>query len=120
MEGSPDKPGNLIVWGADSPYDELRRDERPFARHMAVAALPGGRVLTGDRYALRLWTPRQTAADSSEPPDSANRDLPPVSELERIGLDDRDQVDRARSRFAVAGRSLTSAPGCRGVQIRSA
>ncbi len=84
MDGDPDKPGNLIVWRALSPYDELRRDERPFVRHMAVAALPGGRVLTGDRYALRLWTPCQAAADSSEPPPSPVRDLSPVNLLALI------------------------------------
>jgi hypothetical protein len=84
MEGAPDKPGNLIVWRAESPYDELRRDERPFARHLAIAALSDGRVLTGDRFALRLWTPRQPGADMSAPSSSLNRDLSPVNLLALI------------------------------------
>ena len=84
MDGSPDEPGNLIVWRADSPYEQLRRDERPFERHMAVATLPGGRVLTGDRYALRLWTPRQSGADRSSPPTSSARGKSPVNLLARI------------------------------------
>jgi eukaryotic-like serine/threonine-protein kinase len=83
-EGSPPKPGNLIVWDADTPYGVLRRDERPFARHLAVAALPGGRVLTGDRYALRLWTPRQPGAGASEPPAPTNRGKSPVNLLALI------------------------------------
>ena len=52
-----EKPGHLIVWDVNT-FAELRRDEKPFVRHMAVATLPGGRILTGDRYAMRLWTPR--------------------------------------------------------------
>jgi eukaryotic-like serine/threonine-protein kinase len=84
MDESPDQPGNLIVWRAESPYEELRRDERPFARHMAVATLPGGRVLTGDRYALRLWTPRQGDTDTSSPKASPARDTSPVNLLALI------------------------------------
>ena len=41
-------------------------------------------MLTGDRYALRLWTPRQPAADASEPPASPNRDTSPVNLLALI------------------------------------
>jgi hypothetical protein len=85
LDGSPEQPGNLIVWRALSPYEELRRDERPFARHMAVAALPGGRVLTGDRYAMRLWTPRQPGADSGAPPASPDQSTAPVNLLALIG-----------------------------------
>jgi serine/threonine protein kinase len=84
MDESPDQPGNLIVWRALSPYEELRRDERPFARHMAVATLPGGRVLTGDRYALRLWTPRQAETGTSSPKASPAPDTSPVNLLALI------------------------------------
>jgi serine/threonine protein kinase/WD40 repeat protein len=84
MDDSPDQPGNLIVWHAESPYEELGRDERPFARHMAVATLPGGRVLTGDRYALRLWTPRRSTADTIPPKASPVPDTSPVNLLALI------------------------------------
>lgn len=78
------EPGNLIVWDANSPFAVVHRDERPFARHMAVAALPGGRVLTGDRYALRLWTPRQSGAGASQLPAPTNRGTSPVNLLKLI------------------------------------
>ncbi len=84
MDEFPDQPANLIVWHAESPYEELRRDERPFARHMAVATLPGRRVLTGDRYALRLWTPRQAETDTSSPKASPAPDTSPVNLLALI------------------------------------
>jgi eukaryotic-like serine/threonine-protein kinase len=83
LEGPPSKPGNLIVWDAKT-YAELRRNEKPFARHLALAVLPGGQLLTGDRYALRLWTPRPPVADSNKPPAVANQDKSPVDLLSLI------------------------------------
>ena len=43
----------------------LRRDERPFGKHVSLAALPKGRVLTSDHYAVRLWTPRKEGPSPS-------------------------------------------------------
>jgi len=80
MSGTPPKPGNLIVWDA-STYAVMRRDERPFARHLAVATLPRGRVLTADAYAIRIWTPRPLGTVASEPPTIAHRRKDPVNLL---------------------------------------
>ena len=112
MEGTPPKPGNLIVWDADT-HAVLRRDERPFARHMAVAALPGGRVLTGDRYALRLWTPRQPGADASEPPVTANRDTSPVNLLALIQPETYKIGDWQMRMAARCSARRPAGPACR-------
>ncbi len=72
--------GNLIVWDANN-HTMLRRDEKPFIQHLAVASLPGGRVLTGDRYGLRLWTPRESGDEASPAPATANPDTTPVDLL---------------------------------------
>ena len=81
--GPSPRPGNLIVWDADT-HAVLRRNERPFARHLAVAALPGGRVLTADDYAVRRWTPRPPGSDASEPPAELNPSRASVNLLTRI------------------------------------
>jgi serine/threonine protein kinase/WD40 repeat protein len=78
--GNPPTPGNLLVWDADT-HALLRRDEKPFARHLALATLPGGRVLTGDDYAIRIWTPRAAGSGAIEPPSSANKHVGPVDLL---------------------------------------
>jgi hypothetical protein len=83
MDGSPQAPGNLIVWDSRT-YALLRRDERPFARHLAVAALPGGRLLTGDWYAIRIWSPRQVENVANEPQKSANRGHDRVNLLAQV------------------------------------
>jgi hypothetical protein len=74
-------PGNLLVWNADT-YEVLRRDDRPFLRHFIVAPLPGGRLLTGDFYGIRRWTPRRTA---SEPVSDTNRSKDPVDLVALVG-----------------------------------
>jgi serine/threonine protein kinase len=96
------KPGNLIVWDANT-HTVVRRDEKPFAQHLALAALPGGRLLTGDRFALRLWTPRQAATDATEPPPSANQVSAPVDLVGRINSDTFKIGD-----WSVSGGELTS------------
>ena len=112
MEGSPPEPGNLIVWDADT-YAVLRRDERPFARHLAVAALPGGRVLTGDRYALRLWTPRQPGADASEPPATANRDKSPGQPARADPASRPTGLETGRSEWRRCSARRPAGPACR-------
>jgi eukaryotic-like serine/threonine-protein kinase len=83
MDGSPFKPGHLIVWDPET-FAEVRREEKPFARHLALAAISGGRFLTGDNYGLRLWTPRSTDAVANVRPAVANRDASPVNLLALI------------------------------------
>ena len=53
--------GHLILWDANTGA-VLRRDVHPIARHLALAPLPDGRVLTGDHWGIRIWTPAETAA----------------------------------------------------------
>jgi WD40 repeat protein len=83
MSGTPAKPGNLLVWDVNTQA-VLRRDERPFARHLALATLPGGRLLTGDDYAVRIWTPRPPQAAPSEAPGTTSRQEAPVDLLALI------------------------------------
>jgi serine/threonine protein kinase/WD40 repeat protein len=90
ITGPPSRPGHVILWDART-YDVLRSDERPFARHLALAALPGGRFVTTDRYALRLWTPRDGNAAPTDSPASADRDSSPVDLLKLISPE-RDAV----------------------------
>jgi WD40 repeat protein len=64
--------GHLVLWDPNTGAI-LRRDVRPIARHLAVASLPDGRVLTGDQWGIRIWTPAETAAlalggDRIDPP----------------------------------------------------
>jgi hypothetical protein len=79
--GTPPKPGHLIVWDAQT-YDVVRQDALPFTRHLAVAALPGGRVMTTDAHAVRLWTPRPPGARPYVP--QASGDMKPVDLIRRI------------------------------------
>jgi WD40 repeat protein len=90
VTGPPSRPGNLLVWDAQT-YALLRRDERPFARHRAVATLPGGRVLTADDYAIRLWTPRSTAGVASASTAVASGRSAPVDLLAQIGREPHKQ-----------------------------
>jgi len=52
--------GHLVLWDANTGAI-LRRDVKPIARHFAVAPLSDGRVLTGDHWGIRIWTPAETA-----------------------------------------------------------
>ncbi len=90
ITGPPSKPGNVILWDART-YEVLRRDERPFARHLSIAALTGGRFVTTDRYALRLWKPRDGSATPADIPAGADHDLSPVDLLKLISPE-RDAV----------------------------
>jgi serine/threonine protein kinase/WD40 repeat protein len=82
--GPPARPGNLSEWDARS-FALLRRDERPFARHLALASLPGGRLLTGDDYAIRVWTPRPPEAVAKQAPKSTGTHDGPVNLIALIG-----------------------------------
>ncbi len=73
--GTTPRPGRLVVWSAES-HTVLRQDELPFTRHLAVAALPDGHVLTTDSHGVRLWTPRPPGARPPVP--QASRDTKPV------------------------------------------
>ncbi len=64
--GDPPIAGNLLVWDMKT-FALVRRDERPFARHMAVGTLPFGRVITSDKNGIRIWTPRPPTAIAAAP-----------------------------------------------------
>ncbi len=79
--GTPPKPGRLVVWNTQT-HDVLRLDELPFTRHLAVAALPNGRVMTADSHAVRLWKPRPLNA--SPPVPRVSRDTKPVDLIRQV------------------------------------
>ncbi len=79
--GTPPKPGRLVVWNAET-YAVIREDETPFTRHLAVAALPNGRILTSDSHGVRLWTPRPRNARPPTP--KASRDTKPIDLLRPV------------------------------------
>ena len=62
--GTSPKPVHLIV-GSVMTDEVLRRDEVPFTRHTAVAALAGGRVMTTDAHGIWLLTPRPRGSAST-------------------------------------------------------
>ena len=73
--GPPAAAPGTCSCGMPTPMPFCAATRRPFARHLAVAALPGGRVLTTDDYAVSLWTPRPTGPSrASRPPARTEQD----------------------------------------------
>ena len=96
--------GNLIVWDANN-HTVLRRDEKPFAQHLAVASLPDGRVLTGDEHGLRLWTPRESGDPAGAAPATANPDTTPVDLLALV-----DEKTTREGEWQIGSGELLSQP----------